>query len=241
MQHFECSENKLKEKTMKNNPEYLYKIQALAVEYGLPYSIERKYGQQKEISVDLGLPPFPQNVKKFMGKMALMEKYKDIFNQYIALKKEYPYENKTDLIKRMCGENAPHSKIQHIDNILYRNFNEFGNRYAQQAALEKQVFAMYREYAEKNNGNIRRTAKDISGSLNVGLRRVLNILYRHGYFGNFANSKGVKKVEQRKPTGKSRQSLAYQNDVQQWNALFKDDIMQFSPAWYGKKQPIQAA
>ena len=188
----------------------------------------------------MGKLPLKKNVKRFLQKKALLEKHKDIFNQYIALKKEYPYENKTDLIKRMCGENAQHSKIQHIDNILYRNFNEFGNRYAQQAALEKQVFAMYREYAEKNNGNIRRTAKDISDSLNVELRRVLNILYRHGYFGNFANSKGVKNVEKRKPSGKSRQSLAYPNDVQQWNALFKkNDIMQFSPAWCGKKQPFR--
>lgn len=224
-----------------NTPEFLAKIQALADEYGLPCSVEIK-DNQTEISVDLGVFPYTPNVKRFLQKKALLEKHKDIFNQYIALKKQYPYENKTGLIKKMCGENAPHSKIQHIDNILYRHFNEFGNRYAQQAALEKQVFAMYREYAKKNNGNIRRTAKDISGSLNVGLRQVLNILYRNGYFGNFANSKGVKNVEKRKPSGKSRQSLAYQNDVQQWNALFKkSDIMQFSPAWYGKKQPIQAA
>ena len=77
-----------------------------------------------------------------------------------------------------------------------------------------------------------------SGSLNVDEKRIMNLLYRNGVFGDFQNSAAVKKVAERKKTGRKPQEHKVENDPNAWSGLFKDNVMQFSPAWFGKNQLI---
>ena len=64
----------------------------------------------------------------------------------------------------------------------------------------------------------------------------MNILYRNGVFGDFKNSTAVKKVAIRQKTGRKVQERKVENDLQEWGRLFRDNILQFSPAWCGKVQ-----
>ena len=68
----------------------------------------------------------------------------------------------------------------------------------------------------------------------------MNILYRNGVYGDFANSKGKKRVEIRQKTGRKPQEHKVEIDLNAWSGLFKESLMQFSPAWCGKYKLIGA-
>ena len=134
-------------------------------------------------------------------------------------------------------EKPTKAEIDKYDAILRVHFGVLGDRYQVQELLENEVVKLWQKYERQTGGNVRETARIISGSLNVDFRRVRNILYRLGFFGNFAQSKGAKKVAIRKKTGRKPQNHnKVENDLQEWGRLFRDNIMQFSPAWYGKNQ-----
>ena len=131
-------------------------------------------------------------------------------------------------------------ELTRIEHILIRVFNVKGDRYELQAKLENEVLALWQKHRAENNFCVRQTAKVISGCLNIENQRVMNILYRNGCYGDFANSTGKKNVAERKKTGRKPQEHKVENDPNAWSGLFKDNsIMQFSPAWFGKN--IQAA
>lgn len=162
------------------------------------------------------------------------KEYKPIFDEYQRLKALHPFENKTELIKLMIGEHASKRDIAKYDDVLRRHFDISGNRYTIQAEMEEQIFMLWKQYKNEYHENTRQTAKRIADSMNLDLRRVLNALYRNGFFGNCAK----KRVEERKKTGKKPQEHKVENDKNAWSGLFKDNIMRFSPAWFGKN--IQA-
>ena len=153
------------------------------------------------------------------------QQYKPIFDEYQRLKALHPYENKTELIKLMIGEHASKRDIAKYDDILRRHFDISGNRYTIQAEMEEQIFTLWKQYKNDYHENTRQTAKRISGSLNIDLRRVLNALYRNGFIGNCAKKKADNK--EKKPK--------IENDIQGWSRTFRNgEFMQFSPAWFGK-------
>ena len=167
------------------------------------------------------------------------QQYQSIFDEYQRLKGLYPFYCKTEIIRRMIGgkEKPTKAEIDKYDAILRVHFGVLGDRYQVQELLENEVVKLWQKYERQTGGNVRETARIISGSLNVDFRRVRNILYRLGFFGNFAQSKGAKKVAIRKKTGRKPQNHnKVENDLQEWGRLFRDNIMQFSPAWYGKNQ-----
>ena len=173
--------------------------------------------------------------------MTKRQQYQAIFDEYQRLKTLYPFYCKTEIIRRMIGgkEEPKKAQIDKYDAILRVHFGVFGDRYQVQELLENEVVSLWQKYERQTGGNVRETAKIISGSLNVDFRRVMNILYRLGFFGNFAQSKGAKKVAIRQKTGRKVQERKVENDLQEWGRLFRDNILQFSPAWCGKN--IQAA
>lgn len=166
--------------------------------------------------------------------------HKAIFDEYQRLKALHPFECKTAIIRKMLGEEPTKEKIDTYDSILRTHFGILGDRYEVQERLENAVLDLWQKHRAENNYCVRKTAKVISGSLNIDERRILNLLYRNGVFGDFKNSVAVKKVAERKKTGRKPQEHKVENDPNAWSGLFKDNtIMQFSPAWYGKN--IQAA
>ena len=170
--------------------------------------------------------------------MTKKQQYQAIFDEYQRLKGLYPFYCKTEIIRRMIGgkDKPTKSEIDKVDTILRVHFGVFGDRYQVQELLENEVISLWQKYERQTGGNVRETARIISGSLNVDFRRVMNILYRLGFFGNFAQSKGAKKVAIRHKTGAKTQERKVENDLNEWGRLFRDNIMQFSPAWYGKNQ-----
>lgn len=160
--------------------------------------------------------------------------YQAIFDDFQRLKSIYPFDCKTDIIKRMLGDRVDKARINRIDRILTRVFDIKGDRFVVQERLETAVFEMWDKLQPETQGNVRQTARMISGSLNVDCRRVLSMLYRNGYFGN------CKKQDTKpKKQGVTPAAVRYQSEVEKWNNLFSQgDVMKFSPAWFGK---IQAA
>lgn len=157
-----------------------------------------------------------------------------IFDEFQRLKLVYPFDCKTDIIKRMLGERADKAGINRIDHTLTRIFGIKGDRFVVQERLETAVFEMWDKLQPETQGNVRQTARLISGSLNVDCRRVLSMLYRNGYFGHCK-----KKDPKPKKQGVTPAAVRYQSEVEKWNNLFlQGDVMKFSPAWFGK---IQAA
>ena len=96
--------------------------------------------------------------------------------------------------------------INRIDHTLTRVFGIKGDRFAVQERLETAVFEMWDKLQPETQGNVRKTARLISGSLNVDCRRVLSMLYRNGEVEKWNN------------------------------LFSQGDLMKFSPAWYGKVQ-----
>ena len=172
--------------------------------------------------------------------MSKQEEYKAIFDEYQRLKALHPFENKTQIVKRMIGGNTTKKETDKYDSILRFHFGINNDRFEVQKRLENAVLDLWQKHRAENNFCVRKTAKFISGSLNIDERRILNLLYRNGVFGDFQNSAAVKKVAERKKTGRKPQEHKVENDPNAWSGLFKDNtIMQFSPAWFGKN--IQAA
>lgn len=156
-----------------------------------------------------------------------------IFDEFQRLKGIYPFDCKTDIIKRMLGDRVDKAGINRIDHILTRGFGIKGDRFLVQERLETAVFEMWDKLQPETQGNVRQTARMISGSLNVDCRRVLSMLYRNGYFGN------CKKTTAPKPKKQSVTPAAkrYQSEIEKWNNLFsQDELMKFSPAWVGRNQ-----
>lgn len=166
----------------------------------------------------------------------MRNKYQEIFDEYQKLKSEHPFECKTAIIRKMLGKEPTKGQIDHYDSILRNHFGIIGDRFEVQERLENAVLDLWQKHRAENNFCVRQTAKVISGSLNIDERRVLNLLYRNGVFGDFKNSTAVKKVAIRHKTGRKVQERKVENDLQEWGRLFRDNIMQFSPAWYGKNQ-----
>lgn len=170
-----------------------------------------------------------------MKKDEKQSEYQAVFDEFQRLKTIYPFDCKTDIIKRMLGENANKAGINRIDHILTRVFGIKGDRFVIQERLETAVFEMWDKLQPETQGNVRQTARLISGSLNVDCRRVLSMLYRNGYFGNCKKNTTPKPKKQ----GVTPAAVRYQSEVEKWNNLFSQgDMMKFSPAWVGK---IQAA
>ena len=169
----------------------------------------------------------------------MRNKHQAIFDEYQKLKAEHPFECKTAIIRKMLGKEPTKWQIDTYDSILRNHFGIVGDRFEVQERLENAVLDLWQKHRAENNFCVRQTAKVISGSLNIDERRVLNLLYRNGVYGNFKNSTAVKKVAIRQKTGRKPQEHKIENDLQEWGRLFRDNIMQFSPAWYGKN--IQAA
>lgn len=167
----------------------------------------------------------------------MRNKYQAIFDEYQRLKNEHPFECKTAIIRKMLGKEPTKGQIDHYDSILRNHFGIVGDRFEVQERLENAVLDLWQKHRAENNFCVRQTAKVISGSLKIDERRVLNLLYRNGVYGNFKNSTAVKKVAIRQKTGRKERKA--ENDPNAWSCLFKDPIMQFSPAWCGKN--IQAA
>ena len=158
--------------------------------------------------------------------------YQAIFDEFQRLKKIYPFDYKTDIIKRMLGENANKAGINRLDYILTRVFGIKGDRFVIQERLETAVFEMWDKLKPETQGNVRHTARLISGSLNVDCSRVLAMLYRNGYFGNCK-----KKDPKPKKQGATPAAVRYQSEIEKWNNLFsQDELLKFPPAWYGKNQ-----
>lgn len=156
--------------------------------------------------------------------------FQAIFDEFKRLKSVYPFDCKTDIIKRMLGDRVDKAGIDRIDRILTRVFGIKGDRFVVQERLETAVFEMWDKLQPETQGNVRQTARLISGSLNVDCRRVLSMLYRNGYFGN-CNKKEPKPKKQ----GVTPATVRYQSEVEKWNNLFSQgDVMKFSPAWFGK-------
>ena len=167
-----------------------------------------------------------------MKKDEKQGEYQAVFDEFQRLKSIYPFDCKTDIIKRMLGENADRVGINRIDHTLTRVFGIKGDRFVVQERLETAVFEMWEKLQPETQGNVRKTARMISGSLNVDCRRVLSMLYRNGYFGN-CKKKDPKPQKQ----GVTPAAVRYQSEVEKWNNLFsQDELMKFSPAWFGKVQ-----
>ena len=90
---------------------------------------------------------------------------------------------------------------------------------------------MWDKLQPETQGNVRQTARLISGSLNVDCRRVLSMLYRNGYFGNCKKKDPKPKKQVVTPA-----EVRYQSEIEKWNNLFQDELMKFSPAWAGRNQ-----
>lgn len=170
--------------------------------------------------------------------MNKQDQYQTIFEEYQRLKEIYKFDCKTEIIRKMLNNNATKREINRIESILLRRFGITGDKFQVQEALENEVIELWKKYRRENNYSIRQVSKIISNNLKVDEKRIINLLYRNGYFGNFAQSKGAKKVAIRQKTGRKVQERKVENDLQAWSGLFKDPIMQFSPAWCGKN--IQA-
>lgn len=171
--------------------------------------------------------------------MNRQDEYQAIFEEYQRLKEIYKFDCKTEIIRKMLNNNATKREINRIESILLRRFGIVGDKFQVQEALENEVIALWKKYRSENDYSIRQVAEIISDNLKVDEKRIINLLYRNGYFGNFAQSKGAKKVAIRKKTGRKVQERKVENDLQEWERLFRDNILQFSPAWCGKN--IQAA
>ena len=158
--------------------------------------------------------------------------FQAIFDEFQRLKSVYPFDCKTDIIKRMLGDRVDKAGINRIDHILTRVFGIKGDRFVVQERLETAVFEMWDKLQPETQGNVRQTARLISGSLNVDCRRVLSMLYRNGYFGNCK-----KKYPKPKKQGVTPAAVRYQSEVEKWNNLFSHgDLMKFSPAWVGRNR-----
>ena len=166
--------------------------------------------------------------------MGQRHEYQAIFDEYQRLKALHPFECKTQIVRRMVGDNATKKETDKYDCILRIHFNINGDRYEVQERLENAVLDLWQKHRAENNYCVRKTAKFISGSLNIENQRVMNILYRNGCYGDFANSAGKKNVLERKKTGRKPKEHKVENRQNALSGLFKDSIMQFSPAWCGK-------
>lgn len=166
----------------------------------------------------------------------MKNKHQAIFDEYQRLKGLHPFECKTAIIRKMLGKEPTKGQIDTYDSILRNHFGILGDRFEVQERLENAVLALWQKHRAENNFCVRQTAKVISGRLNIENQRVMNILYRNGVFGDFKNSTAVKKVAIRQKTGCKVQERKVENDLQECGRLFRDNILQFSPAWCGKNQ-----
>ena len=170
--------------------------------------------------------------------MSKKSEYQAIFNEYQRLKFENPYACKSEIIRLMLGSSYQKAEFNRFDEILRRHFGIFGDQKQVQADLEDRVLAMYDERNKSDPLSVRKIAKFIAESLNVKAERVATILYRNGCFGDFKHTQTAKNKQNQPKKPPSDATIRYQNDLAAWNSLFKNDILRFSPARYGKSQTI---
>ena len=104
----------------------------------------------------------------------------------------------------------------------------YGNRKAVQADLSARVCVRYQK--EFKGGNRRNFCRRLAADFGVDFRRVENILYRNGYFGNHKEKKI--KIDTVTTVSDRGKSWIYGNNYYE---TFKNGLfMKFSPAWYGK-------
>lgn len=105
-----------------------------------------------------------------------------------------------------------------------------GNRKAVQADLAARVCVRFQ--TEFKGGNRRNFCRRLASDFGVDFRRVENILYRNGYFGNY-KEKETKTDTVATATNRGKAWIYGNNYYETFkNGLF----MKFSPAWYGKNQ-----
>ena len=93
------------------------------------------------------------------------KEYKPIFDEYQRLKALHPFENKTQIVRRMIGGNATKKDTDKYDSILRIHFGINGDRFEVQEQLENAVLDLWQKHRAENNYCVRKTAKFISGCL----------------------------------------------------------------------------